>query len=136
MNRAFISEISAADEALLMQPETDGLVLNAENACAQTGRLRSFELFEEFSGKGITETITERRMIFEKAEARIGRVAEVDVEVERFRVWLEETKSLESETAHYYSVSLKSLLLGLPIGEQVAYLFGAILESLSRQDME
>jgi len=75
-------------------------------------------------------------MIFEKAEARIGRVVEVDVEVERFRVWLEETKSLESEMAHYYSVSLKSLLLGLPIGEQVAYLFGAILESLTRQNTE
>jgi hypothetical protein len=136
MNRAFISKIFAADEALLMQSETEGLVLNAEDACVQTGRPRSFELFEEFSGKGITETITERRMIFEKAEARTERVAEVDIEVERFRVWLGETKSLESETAHYYSASLKSLLLGLPIGEQVAYLFGAILESLTKQNME
>jgi hypothetical protein len=131
MDEVFISEIFTADEVLLMQSETEGITVNVETLDILKKRVMSFELFEEFTRKSIAETIRERRLIFDKANAKTRReiVAEVEREIERFRVWLGEAKNLEPEMAHYYSVSLKSLLFGLPIGEQVAYLFGAILDS-------
>lgn len=52
------------------------------------------------------------------------------MEVENFHIWLESARRLEPFAAHYYSVSLKSLLLGLPIGVQVARLFDVILAKM------
>jgi hypothetical protein len=131
MNSAFISEIFAVDEALFMQSETEGLTVNIEISDTQRRLPGNLKLFEEFSGKSIAETTNECRMIFDKSDDKTRRekAADIEREVERFRDWLEETKNIGSERAHYYSVGLKSLLFGLPIGEQVAYLFGAILDS-------
>jgi hypothetical protein len=60
-------------------------------------------------------------------------LTEVEREVKNFRAWLEEAKNLERTAAHYYSVSVKSLLLGLPTGVQTARLFGIILDTQARK---
>jgi hypothetical protein len=89
----------------------------------------SFKLYEEYSQKDIAETIRMRKDTYEKTEpqAKEELVTEVEIEVENFHIWLEAVKKLEPFEAHYYSVSLKSLLLGVPIGVQVAQLFDEVL---------
>jgi hypothetical protein len=76
------------------------------------------------------ETIRTRRADYEMADTETKRRLEAEVagEVAGFSVWLEETKNLESIIAHYHGVSLKSLLLGLPIGVKIAELFSIILD--------
>jgi hypothetical protein len=94
---------------------------------------KSFEFYEVYSRRDICETIQIRKDVYEKAnlQAREELETEVDMEVENFRVWLESVKKFAPFAAHYYSVSLKSLLLGLPIGVQVAQLFDVVLEKLN-----
>ena len=91
---------------------------------------KSFGLYEEYSRRNILETIRTRRADYELASTETKRKLEEEVsrEVAGFSVWLEETKNLKSITAHYHAVSLKSLLLGLPIGVKVAQLFSIILD--------
>lgn len=90
---------------------------------------KSFGLYEEYSRKNIAETIRTRRESFAKANINERRdmAAEVEGEVKSFCSWLEETKGLQPSVARYCSVGLKSLLLGLPMGVQIACLFGEIL---------
>ena len=91
---------------------------------------KSFGLYEEYSRRSIMDIIRTRRASYEMASIETKRKLEAEVagEVAGFSIWLEETKNLESITAHYYAVSLKSLLLGLPIGVKVAQLFSIILD--------
>lgn len=93
---------------------------------------KSFELYEEYSQRDIAETIQTRKNAYERADlqAREELETEVEIEVENFHIWLESAKKLKPFAAHYYSVSLKSLLLGLPIGVQVAGFFDVALEKL------
>jgi len=106
--------------------------LTAELATSDTWKTepKSFRLYEEYSRRKIMETIRTRRANYEIASAETKRKleAEVAAEVAGFSIWLEETKNLESTIAHYYAVSLKSLLLGLPIGVKLAQLFSIILD--------
>ena len=109
-----------------MQPRTEDLCAEVEAYVPSKKQLKGFELYVEYSHRDIVETIETRKDAYEKAgfQAREKLEGEVEAEVENFRIWLESVK------AHYYSVSLKSLLLGLPIGVQVARLFDAVLEKL------
>lgn len=93
---------------------------------------KSFELYEEYSQRHIFETIEGRKDAYAKAGLRAKEKleTEVEIEVENFRVWLESVKKLAPFEAHYYSLSLKSLLLGLPPGLHVAQLFDIALEKL------
>jgi hypothetical protein len=106
--------------------------LTAELATHDTWKKepKSFRLYEEYSRRNIVETIRTRRANYEMASTETKRKLEAEVagEVAGFSIWLEETKNLESITAHYYAVSLESLLLGLPIGVKVAQLFSIILD--------
>ena len=101
----------------------------------EESHLRSFELYEEYSQRTIADTIRIRTENFAKTDLKAKRelLTEVEREVKNFRTWLEETKNLEPDTAHYYSVSLKSLLLGLPVGVQMARFFGTIMDKLARK---
>jgi len=118
-----------------MQSKTGEFVAELEAHDIEESRLRSFELYEEYSERTIADTIRICRENFAKAglEAKRELLTEVEREVENFRAWLEETKNLERTAAHYYSVSVKSLLLGLPVGVQVARFFGTIMEKLARK---
>jgi len=118
-----------------MQPKTGEFMAELEAYDIQEPHRRSFELYEEYSQRTIADTIRIRRENFDKADlkAKGELLAEVEREVKNFRTWLEETKTLERTTAHYYSVSLKSLLLGLPVGVQVARLFGTIMDKSARK---
>jgi hypothetical protein len=91
---------------------------------------RVFQLYEEYSKRALADTIRMRRANFEKADTNRKKQlqAEVEEELKGFTEWLEETKGFERTSAHYYSISLKSLLVGLPIGVQVASIFDAILD--------
>jgi len=106
--------------------------LNAQLEAHDTWKTEptNFTLYEEYSRRKITETIRTRRAKYEMASVETKRKLEEEVagEVAGFSIWLEETKNLESIIAHYYAVSLKSLLLGLPIGVKVAQLFSIILD--------
>jgi hypothetical protein len=115
-----------------MQSKTDGFLAELE-ALKTEKKTRSFDLYEEYSQCDIEETIRRSRINYEKANVETRRQNETIVknEVEAFRAWLEEIKHFKATEAYYYSISLKSLLLGLPIGVQVAKLFNEILE---RQD--
>jgi len=94
-------------------------------------RPKSFELYEEYSRRPIADTIRTRMENFNKADLKAKRelLTEVGKEVADFSTWLEETKNLERTNAHYYSVSLKSLLLGLPAGVQIAQLFSTLIDT-------
>jgi hypothetical protein len=106
-----------------------------------TSELKTFEserkpknlvLYEEYSHSSIVETIRARRANYSKAtrERRNEIEEEVGAEINNFRRWLEETKNLKPDIAHYHAISLKSLLLGLPIGVQIAKLFSIALDNL------
>lgn len=116
-----------------MRPQTEELTSTLSTPETQKSALTSFTLYEEYSQHNITETIRTRRSNYDKATPERWKKLEeeVEAEVNNFRRWLEETKNLESSTAHYYAISLKSLLLGLPIGVQIAQLFSIVLDNLS-----
>jgi hypothetical protein len=92
---------------------------------------RSLRMYEQYSQRDVMQTIRTRRDKYEKADVKAKRKLETDVEAEviGFAVWLEETKGLDSSVAHYYAISLKSLLLGLPEGMKIAQLFNLILNN-------
>ena len=112
-----------------MQSEKEQPIVELEAYDTQKNRLRSFELYEEYSQRNMDETIRTRRENFDKADLKAKRelTTEVEGEVSGFRIWLEETKGLSPSTARYHSASLKTLLFGLPTGVQMAHLFDAIL---------
>jgi len=118
-----------------MESETKEFMAKLEAYDMQERYPRSFELYEEYSQRPMADTIRIRRENFDKADfkAKGELQTEVEREVKNFCTWLEETKNLEPTTAYYYSVSLKSLLLGLPVGVQVARLFGTILDTHARK---
>jgi len=118
-----------------MIPKTDEFLAELEAYHIEERHPRSFELYEEYTQRTIADTIRTRRENFEKAGFTIKRelLAKVEREVKSFRIWLEETKNLDSTIAYYYAVSLKSLLFGLPVGVQVAQLFSTILDKQVRK---
>jgi hypothetical protein len=130
MDRAFTTKMSCSQKASLMQSKNEEFTAELETFGTQKEEPRSFRLYEEYSRRNIMETIRTRRDNYERADTETKRKLEVEVEAEvaGFSIWLEETKNLESVTAHYYAVSLKSLLIGLPIGVKVAQLFSIILD--------
>jgi hypothetical protein len=130
MDRAFTTKISFSPKAFLMQSKSEEFPAELETYGIQKREPRSFGLYEEYSRRNIMETIRKRRDNYERADVETKRKleAEVEAEVAGFSIWLEETKNLESVTAHYYAVSLKSLLLGLPTGVKIAELFSIILD--------
>lgn len=134
MKVRFINKISLVEKALFMRSKTEDFLVELENLDIQKNLPRSFELYEEYSQRNINDTIRIRRENFDKADLNAKREREVEVEreIKDFRTWLEETKNLESSTAHYYSTSLKSLLIGLPVGVHVACLFGTILDTQTK----
>jgi len=114
-----------------MQSKTEESIAEIEAYDTQTRQPRSFELYQEHSQCNIIEIVRNRRADYDKADKETKRKLEkeVEAEVEDFRAWLEETKGLQHTAAHYYSISLKSVLLGLPIGVQIAELFDVILNN-------
>jgi hypothetical protein len=114
-----------------MQSKKEDFMIELEAYDSEKSHPRSFMLYEEYSQTNIAVTIRTRKENFEKADLNAKRelATKAESEVESFRIWLEETKGLQPSTAHYYSTSLKSLLLGLPVGVQVAYLFDIILNT-------
>jgi len=94
---------------------------------------RSFILYEEYSKNCIAETIRARRSMYELAglEKKRDLEREVEVEVNDFHDWMVGNKGIERDMAHYYAISLKSLLLGLPSGAQIAQLFNIVLDGIS-----
>jgi hypothetical protein len=132
MDFVFIIKISTILKALIMESETRKPSAELEASIPSKYQLRSFELFEEYSRTDIAETIKKRRKILERADSRGTREIETkaDTEISDFRIWLESVKKFAPQAAHYYSVSLKSLLIGLPTGIQIAQLFTSILENI------
>ena len=115
-----------------MQSQTDELACQVDALDVQKGTLTSFTLYEEFSQIDMAETIRTRRVDYDQAtkERRRELEKEVEAEVKVFCKWREDTKSLKSLVAHYCAISLKSLLLGIPVGVQIAQLFNTPLNSL------
>lgn len=113
-----------------MQPKTEEFITELKAYETWKNQPKSFELYEEYSQRDIVETIRTRKDAYEKAEAKTKEElqTEVEIEVENFHIWLEVVKKLQPSAAHYYSISLKSLLLGLPIGVQIARLFDVVLD--------
>lgn len=123
---------SLFSKLLLMQPQTGGLTPELVTPETQKRTPKTFVLYEEYSQSDILGTVRTRRLEYEKAtpERRKELEDHVEVEVKNFRSWLVESKKLEPSTAHYYAIALKSLLLGLPTGVQVAQLFNTVLDNL------
>jgi hypothetical protein len=121
---------SLSSKFLLMQPQTGELT--SEPVTLETQKTpKTFIFYEEYSQSDILETVRTRRLEYDKAtrERRKELEEEVETEVNSFHRWLKETKNLEPSTAHYYSIALKSLLLGLPTGVQIAQLFSLVLDN-------
>ena len=114
-----------------MQSITDEPTAELEAYDIQERHPTNFELYEKYSKRTIADTIRICRENFNKADVEAKRelLTEVEREVENFSAWLEKTKNLEPTAAHYYSVSVKSLLLGVPTGVETARLFGTILDT-------
>jgi len=132
MNFVFIIKISTTPKALFMQSKTENPPIKLEANVPLKYRTRSFELFEEYSHVDIAETIKDGKHIYETANSQAKREIEtrVNTEISNFRTWLESTKKLAPQPAHYYSTGLKSLLIGVPIGAKVAQLFSSIIETI------
>jgi hypothetical protein len=98
---------------------------------AQKEQPRSCLLYQEYSQRDIHETVRTRKAEYQKAdrETRQKLERQVEEEVKNFHLWLKQNKNLQHTTAHYCSISLKSLLLGLPTGMQIAQLFDIVLSS-------
>jgi len=131
MNRKFINKIYEFPKALLMQLETEEFLAELEACDVEEYYPRSFELYEEYSQQTMTDTIKTCRKTFEKADKSIRRELLIDVgrEIKSFHIWLEEFKNLQPTFAHYYSISIKGVLLGLPMGIQLAQAFSVILDT-------
>jgi hypothetical protein len=121
-----------------MQSKTEESIAEIKAYDTQTRQPRSFELYQEYSQCNVIEVVGNRRADYDKADKETRRKLEkeVEAEVEDFRAWLEETKGLQHTAAHYYSVSLNSVLLGLPIGVQIAELFDVILNRFEKREFE
>jgi hypothetical protein len=113
-----------------MQSETEGFIAEIEIHETPQRTPRSFALYEEYSHAEMAQIIRIRKDNYEKADSESRRRLEREVqqEVNGFRQWLEQTLDMEHARAHYYATSLKSILLGLPMGVQIAHLFGIILD--------
>lgn len=118
-----------------MQSKTDDFVAELEECDIEERHLSVFELYEEYSKRTIVDTFGRCRESFRKSGFTIKKepLTEVEREIKNFRAWLEENKNLDPTIAYYYAVSLKSLLLGLPIGMQTALLFDIILDKHARK---
>jgi TPR repeat protein len=115
-----------------MQSKTDDILAELKSSVPTEYHERCFKLFEEYSDRHIAETIRNRRETYEKAgsQARKEIEAKANTEIAGFRTWLESAKKFTPQAAYYHSVSLKSLLIGIPAGVQIAQLFSAILENI------
>lgn len=111
-----------------MESKTDEFITELEVSEEKEKTSKSFALFEEYSHTDIAETIRLRKANYEKADEEAKMKMWNEVEVSSFGSWLEQTKNLEPVMAYYCSLSLKSLLLGLPTGVQIACLFGIVLD--------
>jgi hypothetical protein len=116
-----------------MQSQT-GAVISEQGTIGSERTQRSFILYAEYSKNHITEIIRARRSTYEMASRQKKRELEREVEgeINDFREWLADMKGIEPEMAHYYAISMKSLLLGLPCGAQIAQLFNIVLDGTSR----
>jgi hypothetical protein len=132
MDGDFTNVIFRALQAWHMQSRIDGLASELRVVDSRRTPL-SFTLYEEYSGRSMVETIRTRRSNYDGAilERRRELEGEVEAEVKGFCRWLEETKGLETDAAHYRAVSLKSVLLGLPTGLEIAQLFSIVLDKRS-----
>ena len=112
-----------------MEPKTEDFMVQLEAGDTPAPKLRSFQLFEEYCHEDIATMIESRRERFERADVETRRLIELETcdEIRDFCSWLQETRQFTPRTAHYYSISLKSVLLGLPIGVQIAHIFNIIL---------
>jgi hypothetical protein len=119
-----------------MQSRIDGVASELRVAEPRRTPL-SFTLYEEYSGRSLVVTIRTRRSDYDRAtlERRRQLEGEVEAEVKRFCKWLELTKGLEPDAAHYRAVSLKSVLLGLPTGVEIAQLFSIVLDNRSQDQI-
>lgn len=115
-----------------MQSKTDYMIADLDSLIPAKYHVGCFRLFEEFSHRPITEIIKDRRAIYERADSQARKEIEANAntEISDFRTWLKSVRKFTPQAAHYYSVSLKSLLIGLPTGVQIAQLFNAILENI------
>lgn len=113
-----------------MKSETEEFIAEIEISETPQRTPRSFALYEEYSHTEMAQTIRIRKDNYEKADSEVKRRLEKEAqqEVNGFCQWLEQTQDMEHARAHYYATSLKSILLGLPIGVQIAHLFGTILD--------
>jgi hypothetical protein len=111
-----------------MQSRTD-FGLEIETGNSRKRHLNSLELYEEFKHKDVSGTTCIRQKNFSRAGCAEKRKLEVQVdnETRRFRSWLVETKNLDDEIARYCSLSIRSLILGMPMGEQIAQFFDLII---------
>lgn len=78
-----------------MQSKTEDFHAELEAYIPSKRRLKSFELYAEYSHRDIAETIQTRKNAYEKAgsQAREELETEVEIEVENFRIWLESVKN-------------------------------------------
>lgn len=118
-----------------MESKTEDFMVQLPAGDIPAPQLRSFLLFQEYSHKDIANIIKTRRERFENASIETRRLMETETqdEIRDFCSWLQETQEFTSLTAHYYSISLKSVLLGLPVGVQIAHVFNTILTAHSEE---
>jgi hypothetical protein len=132
IDRCFTNEIFPATEFFAMQSQTGKQSSDIRIVDSQYLAPRSYVLYEEYSKNRIAEVIRERRVMYEMTafEKRKELEEQVEAEVNDFCRWLVEAKGFESSSAHYRAVSLKSLLLGLPFGPQIAELFNIVFNRI------
>jgi hypothetical protein len=113
-----------------MHSETEEFITEIEISETPQRTPRSFALYEEYSHTKMAQIIRIRKDNYEKANSEMKRRLEKEAqqEINGFCQWLEQTQNMEHHRAYYYATSLKSILLGLPIGVQIAQLFGTILD--------
>jgi len=91
-----------------MEPEINEFLESIPTKNTRKSYLRGLELFEEFSNRTVSKTIKMRRENLAGNDLKVRR--QLEREVERFFVWLQEEKKLSQNTAYSACVAIKSLL--------------------------
>ena len=115
-----------------MQPEIDELSGTLSEFMLQSSSLKVFDLYEEFSKNSIEKAIKECSMEY-RFDNQKGDELLKD-RIHDFYKWLKEIKGFTKEIAHYYSVSVKGILAGIPSGLEMALLFNVIIEKLENRE--
>ena len=119
----------------VMESKMDELIVGRDVVYTGISRPEACKLYEEYSARKIEETVEMNQRRFANADSNTlpELLSSVETEVINFSLWLEETKGFDPSYCYYSSISLKALLIGIPVGAQIVELFDFVLQQVEKK---